>query len=300
MEKTRFQAQMREYAKFVNAQLDFLIPEEAVSEKPLYESMRYSLLAGGKRVRPVLVLGFCKMCGGTEGQALPFACALEMIHTYSLIHDDLPCMDDDDLRRGRPSNHRAFDEATALLAGDALLTKAFEVALSPESITQLGASRAAEGTHLLAQAAGDHGMIAGQVLDLQNDTLPQLTAQRLQLTDAKKTGALLRAAALLGTIAAGAEKSARQAAARYADALGLAFQIQDDILDVTGDEKTLGKPIGSDAEHGKRTYVSILGLSAAREKVQALTEEAVEALAPFGERADFLQTLAQALAVREH
>lgn len=223
-----------------------------------------------------------------------------MIHTYSLIHDDLPCMDDDDLRRGRPSNHRAFDEATALLAGDALLTKAFEVALSPESITQLGASRAAEGAHLLAQAAGDHGMIAGQVLDLQNDTLPQLTAQRLQMTDAKKTGALLRAAALLGTIAAGAGKSARQAAARYADALGLAFQIQDDILDVTGDEKTLGKPIGSDAEHGKRTYVSILGLSAAREKVQALTEEAVEALAPFGERADFLQTLAQALAVREH
>ena len=137
-------------------------------------------------------------------------------------------------------------------------------------------------------------------MDLQNDTLPQLTAQRLQMTDAKKTGALLRAAALLGTIAAGAGKSARQAAARYADALGLAFQIQDDILDVTGDEKTLGKPIGSDAEHGKRTYVSILGLSAAREKVQALTEEAVEALAPFGERADFLQTLAQALAVQEH
>lgn len=301
MEKSEFQKQMRTYQKAVQMELDRLLPEEPdVSENRLFQSMRYSLLAGGKRVRPVLVFAFCALCGGEMEQALPFACAIEMVHTYSLIHDDLPCMDDDDLRRGRPSNHKQFDEATALLAGDALLTKAFETALSPQAITAVGANRAATAAGLLAMAAGDHGMVAGQVLDLQNEKMPNMTVERLQQTDAKKTGALLRAAALMGCAAAGAGQEAAAAAGQYADALGLAFQIQDDILDVTGDEATLGKPVGSDAENGKPTYATLMGLADARAKVEQLTSKAVDALAPFGERADFLRDLAQALAVRSN
>lgn len=301
MDKRAFQKQMREYQDLTNAALAAAVPEETgASENTLYRSMRYSLLAGGKRVRPVLTLAFCALCGGAAAQAVPFACAIEMVHTYSLIHDDLPCMDNDDMRRGRPSNHRQFDEATALLAGDALLTKAFETAASPQAVAAAGAVCVAKAARLLAMAAGDHGMVAGQVLDLQNDTLPEMTVERLRQTDAKKTGALLRAAALLGCNAAGADADAAAAAAQYADALGLAFQIQDDILDVTGDEAALGKPVGSDAENGKNTYVSLLGLEKAREKVEALTEQAVDALAPFGARAEFLIELARQLAVRGH
>ena len=256
----------------------------------LQEAMGYSLLAGGKRIRPVLTLEACRMCGGAVELALPFACAVEMIHTYSLIHDDLPAMDDDDLRRGRPTSHKVFGEAAAILAGDALLTEAF-FAMSQ---AELPPERIAQGTACLALRAGHLGMVGGQALDLAGraSTLPELeTLQSL------KTGALLQAAAELGCIAAGGTLEQRQALSGYAERLGRAFQIRDDMLDVMGEQAQLGKPVGSDAEQGKHTFVSLLGLDACAKQVEALTTQAVEALASF-ERREFLVWLAQRLAQR--
>ena len=204
----------------------------------LYDAMRYSLLAGGKRLRPVLVLEACRLCGGAVEDALPFAGAIEMVHTYSLIHDDLPCMDDDDLRRGRPTNHKVFGEANAVLAGDGLLTAAFETMLAPGQ--KLPPERVLGAAGILAQAAGGRGMVGGQVLDMAGE------GRALGLTEVEelqrlKTGALIRAAVEMGCAVAGGAEEQREALCRYADCLGLAFQIQDDILDVVGDEATLGK-----------------------------------------------------------
>lgn len=262
----------------------------------LYDAMEYSLLAGGKRVRPVLTLEVCRMCGGDPVQALPFACAAEMIHTYSLIHDDLPCMDDDDLRRGRPTNHKVFGEANAVLAGDGLLTAAFETMLAPGQ--KLPPERVLEAAGILARAAGGRGMVGGQVLDMAGE------GRALGLTEVEelqrlKTGALIRAAVEMGCAVAGGAEEQREALCRYADCLGLAFQIQDDILDVVGDEATLGKPIGSDVRSDKTTFVALKGLADCRILVAELTDRAVEALAPFGSEAESLRGLAQSLAGRE-
>lgn len=261
----------------------------------MLEAMSYSLENGGKRIRPLLTLEFCRICGGTPEEALPFALGIEMIHTYSLIHDDLPCMDNDDMRRGKPSNHKTFGYANALLAGDGLLTLAFEVVLGENGL--FSEKKAAAGC-LLAEAAGCSGMIAGQVMDLANEK-KTVGVETLSDTDRLKTGELIRAAAVMGCIAAGANVEMIKAAEKYCSAVGLAFQIVDDILDVTSSETVLGKPIGSDRENGKSTYVSLLGLERARELVAELTSEAKQALNIFGSEGEFLAELADRLSCRK-
>ncbi len=285
------------YLPMVEQKLEELLPKEHCRYERLIEAMRYSLLDGGKRVRPVLVLEFCRLCGGDVQAALPFACAIEMIHTYSLIHDDLPCMDNDDMRRGKPSNHKTFGEDTALLAGDGLLTLAFAVMLSPESIAAVGTERATEAAFQLASAAGIHGMVGGQEIDLRSEGTA-VSLETLQEMDEKKTGALILAATRMGCALAGADERQRRAAEHYARAIGLAFQIVDDILDVEGDAETLGKATGSDAENQKATYVSLLGLEPAKERVEELTHAAVRALEPFGEEGISLADFAKDLALR--
>lgn len=267
----------------IEQKLEAYVPKTNALYHRLLEAMRYSLLDGGKRIRPLLVLEFCRLCGGEPQKALPFACALEMVHTYSLIHDDLPCMDNDDIRRGRPSNHKAFGEDLALLAGDALLTLAFETMLSPESIIQAGADRAAQAAGTLACAAGAHGMVGGQVIDLASEG-QQVPLETLQIMDECKTGALILAAAEMGCILAGANEQQKQAAKQYASAIGLAFQIVDDILDVTGTTEDLGKKAGSDADNQKSTYVTLMGLEKARQTVQDLTKQAIRALDIFDDQ----------------
>ncbi|MCI1982961.1 MAG: polyprenyl synthetase family protein [Oscillospiraceae bacterium] len=287
-----------DYLDAVQDALQKYVPEEkGRMQSGLFQAMRYSLLAGGKRIRPILVLEFCGLCGGSQESALPFACAIEMIHTYSLIHDDLPCMDNDGMRRGRPSSHVVFGEAQALLAGDSLLTLAFETMLSPESVRGAGAARAARAAGVLAKAAGPYGMAGGQAIDLlcEGKPVPMETLQRM---DECKTGALIRAAAQMGCILAGADEQRLSAADRYAASVGFAFQIEDDLLDVEGDSAAIGKPAGSDAGNGKSTYVSILGAERARRAVDELTKTAVQALDPFGEDADYLKDLAERLARR--
>lgn len=258
----------------------------------LREAMEYSLMAGGKRIRPVLVLESCRMCGGDPEAALPFACAVEMIHTYSLIHDDLPAMDDDALRRGRPTNHMVYGEATAILAGDGLLTAAFQ----PLTQADLTAQQVVEAVACLSLAAGPEGMVGGQALDMAGEGR-SLTRAELEQLQSLKTGALIAAAAELGCIAAGGSPEQREAVRRYAQCLGRAFQVQDDILDVTSTDEELGKPTGSDREKEKNTFVSLLGLERSRELVEELTAQAVAALDGFASR-DFLVWLANTLAQR--
>jgi len=261
----------------------------------LNDAMLYSLMAGGKRVRPVLLLETCRMCGGDVALALPFACAVEMVHTYSLIHDDLPCMDDDDLRRGKPTNHKVYGEATAVLAGDGLLTAAFEAMLDEGK--DLPAERVLAAAACLSKAAGGRGMVGGQTLDMAAEG-HMLTADELKELYALKTGALIAAAAEMGCILAGGTKEQREAVVRYAGKIGLAFQVQDDILDVEGDEAMLGKPIGSDVRSEKNTYVTLKGLETCKGLVEELTDDALGALEGF-EEPDFLRWLALQLAGRE-
>lgn len=261
--------------------------------KQTAEAMAYSLEAGGKRLRPMLALEFCRLAGGEPEKAMPFACAVEMIHTYSLIHDDLPCMDNDDMRRGKPSCHKAFGEATALLAGDALLTKAFEML----SKAELPPERIVKAAAILSRCAGIDGMIGGQAVDLLNEAqAPDFDI--LELTCRLKTAALLQAACLLGTAAAGNDQMADKAR-EYGLNLGLAFQIVDDILDVTGDSALLGKPVGSDAENGKTTFVTLCGLEKARELAEKYSRGAVEVLAQIPGSED-LSRLTEQLLLRKH
>lgn len=261
----------------------------------MLDAMAYSLSNGGKRIRPVLTLEFCRVCGGDYKTAIPFAIALEMIHTYSLIHDDLPCMDNDDMRRGKPSSHKVYGEANALLAGDGLLTLAFETALSADFDAEKKSKAALE----LAKAAGVSGMIGGQVMDLANE---QKTASldEIILTEKLKTGALIKVAAAMGCIAAGATEEQINAAQTYCENIGLAFQIVDDILDVTGDETMLGKPIGSDSGNGKSTFVSLLGLEKSAGYARELTASAKSALNIFGDEGEFLSELADKLSERKN
>ena len=262
----------------------------------IYDAMEYSLMAGGKRIRPLLTLEVCRMCGGDVAQALPFACAVEMIHTYSLIHDDLPCMDNDDLRRGRPSCHKAFSEATAMLAGDVLLTEAFEtVANAPAD-----ASVCVQAARALGAGAGSRGMVYGQELDLKYEALAA-TEDQLRLIHRNKTGALINAAIQMGAAAAKADEAQCRALEQYAYGLGLVFQIVDDVLDVTSTPEQLGKPIGSDSENGKTTFVTLYGADGAMALAQKLNEQICEDLQQhFGVKAVFLQQLAQQLLVRKN
>lgn len=278
--------------KVDNSLLSYL-PDAKDGQYQVAEAMKYSLINGGKRIRPVLALEFARACGGTRNECLPLACALEYVHTYSLIHDDLPCMDNDDLRRGKPSCHKQFDEATALLAGDALLTHAFEII----SEAELSDDKKVMAVSLLAQNSGVSGMIGGQIIDLLFEQgSPNL--KELLTVYKLKTGALISAACLLGCISAGADSSQMAAASKFAYSLGIAFQIQDDILDITGDEKKLGKPVGSDATNSKKTYATIAGLTKAQQDVKKLTDNAVSQLDAF-EDAEFIKLLALKLVNRD-
>ncbi|MBQ8000572.1 MAG: polyprenyl synthetase family protein [Ruminococcus sp.] len=265
----------------------------------LWDSMRYSVGAGGKRVRPQLTLEFCTLCGGDAESALPFACAVELIHTYSLIHDDLPCMDDDDMRRGKPSNHIEFGEDTALLAGDALQSLAFEIMLSPDTLGRCPADRAAAAACTLAKLCGADGMVGGQVIDLQYED-KQASEQIITQMHLLKTGALIKAACLMGCIVAGATREQLTAASQYADCIGLAFQLVDDVLDVTSTSAELGKPVNSDIDNNKSTLVSLYGIDECMRRAKELTQQAIDALSAFEGDTSFLRDFALRLISRRN
>lgn len=286
---------LKEQIALIDAHLDKYLAPKDNPQGIIYEAMRYSVFAGGKRLRPVLMLMTCEMCGGDINEVMPFACALEMIHTYSLIHDDLPAMDNDDLRRGMPTSHKKFGEATAILAGDALLTKAFEI------VSQYSGSetaRAMRAINILAVSAGTEGMIGGQIVDMESEN-KTITLDELRYLHLNKTGAIIRSACAIGALMSGADETKIQAVDEFAKNLGIAFQIQDDILDVEGTEEELGKPIGSDAEENKNTYVSLLGAEKSRELSLSYSEKAKKALETFGENAEFLRELTDYLTERK-
>ena len=271
-------ALLKDYKQMVENRIEELFPEADCSYNEVIKAARYSLLNGGKRIRPVIMMEFCNLCGGNPEDALDFAVALEMIHTYSLIHDDLPCMDNDDMRRGKPSCHKAFGEDIALLSGDALLTEAFFVA----SNARVSADKRLNAISFLSTNGGVHGMIGGQVLDLSfEENKPDATA--LQDMYMRKTGALLIAAASIGCVSAGKyDEETLKSAAKYGYNLGLAFQIVDDILDVTANEEVLGKPVGSDEKNNKTTFVTLYGLSEAFAIAAQLSNAALDALDEIG------------------
>jgi len=242
----------------------------------LLDAMRYSLLAGGKRLRPIFVLDFCRMCGGEWKSALPFAAAVEMIHTYSLIHDDLPCMDNDDFRRGKPTNHKVYGEAMAVLAGDAMLTAAFKQL----AISALPAETRIQAVSVLSDCAGELGMVGGQVLDIQSETR-QCTEKEVIDIQSRKTGALIKAACVLGVLAGQGSQNQMYAAAAFAEHLGLAFQIRDDMLDVIGNADELGKAVGVDA--GKNTFVQLYGIEKCDNLVKEHTQKALKQLELFAD-----------------
>jgi len=287
-----FEKQNLEYREFVEAYLKGIYRKYADQpQKPLFEAMEYSLLAGGKRLRPIFALDFCRMCGGDWQAAAPFAAAIEMIHTYSLIHDDLPCMDNDDYRRGRPTNHKVYGEGMAVLAGDALLTDAFMLASTARipNPTQM-----ATAIGLMAEGAGSLGMVGGQVLDIMSEER-ELNEQEVLDIQSRKTGCLIRIACCLGVIAAGGTQQQLEAAGRFADHLGLAFQIRDDMLDVIGTQEEMGKGVGTDTT--KNTFVRLYGLEKCEELVQKYTLEAVNALSAF-EHTEYMVALAKSLTDR--
>jgi len=286
----------------VEAYLADCLQERDIPQR-LLTSMEYSLHAGGKRLRPVLVLSFLRLMAGSGTglgrRALPFAAALELIHTYSLIHDDLPAMDNDDLRRGKPSNHKQFDEATAILAGDGLLTEAFALMLSCAGEGSIPAERVACAAQAVAVAAGAGGMVGGQALDMEYTARQGVSFEELRGMHAMKTGALITVACVAGAVLAGATLPDVHRAREYGSAVGQAFQIADDILDVVGDTNTLGKPAGSDERQGKTTYPSLLGLDKSRELAAERAAEAVSHLTPYtGDEADFLRALARYIVER--
>lgn len=282
---------MNKYINLINDALDSYLPD---SDDIVSRAMRYSVENGGKRVRPSLLLAFCELCSGDVRKALPLACALEMIHTYSLIHDDLPCMDDDDFRRGKPSCHIKFGYEYALLTGDALLTLAFETALKAELPPEL----LVKATKELAVASGWAGMVGGQVIDLQNEGKTVKLEDVVRMYNLK-TGELIRVACVIGCIAAGALSMVPYATV-YAHNIGLSFQIVDDILDITGDSEALGKPVGSDEENEKCTYVSIVGLEESKRVVAILTQEAKSVLDKFNGDTTQLKNFADIMEKRKN
>ena len=282
----------REYREYLEKYLkDYFTKQSDQPQKLLYESMDYSLMAGGKRLRPILAFEFCRMCGRDWHQAAPFSAAREMIHTNSLIHDDLPCMDNDDYRRGRLTNHKVYGEGIAVLAGDALLTDAFAVA-STAVLPNPGDMAKAIG--VLAECAGSRGMVGGQVLDIMSEER-ELSEQEVLDIQSRKTGGLISAACALGTIAGGGSEEQFEAACQFAAGLGLAFQIRDDMLDVIGTQAELGKATGVDAE--KNTFVRLYGLEKCEELVKKYTDYAIDALKVF-EDTEYITALAKSLTDR--
>ncbi len=277
----------------VDDRLDAWLPRADEAPARLHESMRYSVFAGGKRVRPILVILACRAVGGADEAAMPAACAIECIHTYSLIHDDLPAMDDDDLRRGRPSNHKAFDEATAVLSGDALLTVAFEIATG-RSVNTVAAAKTVQE---LAVSAGWAGMVGGQMADLQAEG-EEPSEDALRFIHKRKTGALIRAAVRCGAIAGEADDAQLAALTTYAEKVGLAFQIADDILDVTATSEQLGKTAGKDQSAEKLTFPAVLGLDRSRDEARQLIADSKSAVGPLGAAAEPLCKLADFIVAR--
>ncbi len=291
-------AQIETLRQRVEAALDAALPPEAAWPATIHRAVRYSLFAGGKRLRPLLVLAGGEAVGGAESELMPLACAVEMIHTYSLIHDDLPAMDDDDLRRGKPTSHKVFGEAIAILAGDALLTRAFH--LMTEVSTQWSEHRLRrrlEAAALLGEAAGTGGLIGGQVMDLESEG-QTISAEGLERLHRAKTGALLAACVRGGAILGGASRPQRDCLDRYAAAIGLAFQIVDDVLDATEGAEQLGKTAGKDAAQEKATYVRLHGIEKARAMAGDLLGEALASLAPLGPGAALLAHLAHRIVER--
>ena len=284
---------MNDYKALIDAELDDYFTPAGLPYDGLLESMRYSLTAGGKRIRPILVLEFCRISGGDVQKALPVACAIEMLHTYSLIHDDLPCMDNDDLRRGKPTNHVVYGECTAVLAGDALQTEAFGTILRSE----LSADARANCAEILADAVGSDGMCAGQFLDMAGEN-KVLSEEDLNEINSRKTGALLIAACKMGVAAAGGRDEQLEAAALFGAAIGAAFQIRDDILDVISTNEALGKPVGSDAQENKNTYMALYGEERCMEMIRRLTESAKSALSGAFSDTAFLSGLADSMVTR--
>ena len=282
----------REYQAYIVCYLkDIYVQRYEEPQKPLFAAMEYSLLAGGKRLRPILAFEFCRMCGADWKQAAPFAAAIEMIHTYSLIHDDLPAMDNDDLRRGRPTNHKIYGEALAILAGDALLTDAFGVAATAK-LPKAGDMATAIG--VLSECAGSLGMVGGQVLDIMSQER-ELNEQEVLDIQTRKTGRLINAACALGVIAGGGTEAQYDAACQFAAGLGLAFQIRDDMLDVIGTQEEMGKGVGTDAD--KNTFVKLYGLEKCEELVQKYTAYAMDALSAFQDTA-YIAALADSMTRR--
>jgi geranylgeranyl diphosphate synthase type II len=294
-----FTRRLEDYVRLIEGAMASYLPATDTPQGVVAEAMEYSAMGGGKRIRGALLLAVYEACNGEGGAArvLPFACAVEMVHAYSLIHDDLPCMDDDDMRRGKPACHIAFGEDIALLAGDALLTLAFELMTGPEAAA--AAEKALSAANLLARAIGSEGMVGGQVLDLKLEG-QAAGADFLRLMDGMKTGDLIAAAAEIGCVLSGAGAEARMRLTAYAKAMGLAFQVVDDILDVTSSDAALGKPVGSDKENAKSTYAGLLGLDGARALADELSKKALAELKAVKLGDSFLADMAEYLLKRDH
>ncbi|MFA7637179.1 MAG: polyprenyl synthetase family protein [Monoglobales bacterium] len=290
-----YKEKLAEYAAEVEAAIDRFLPERKSPQSEIYRAMRYSVLGGGKRIRGVLTLVCCELCGGNREKAIPFAAAVEMVHAYSLMHDDLPAMDNDDMRRGKPSNHIAFGEAMAILAGDGLLGEAVNVIV--KNAEKSDAAWKALG--ILTNAYGPEGMLGGQVVDMQSEN-KQISYDELLYLQRHKTGALIKAACLMGAHIGGGDEKILAKLESYAEKIGLAFQVKDDILDVESSEEVLGKNIGSDRAQGKSTFVSICGLDEAKQTVERLSKEAAELFGGDSESERFLRETAEYLAKRKN
>ena len=291
-------AAMEALRQAVDEALDRALPPDSAWPGTLHRAVRYSLFAGGKRIRPVLVLAAGEAVGGAREELMPLACAVEMVHTYSLVHDDLPAMDDDDLRRGQPTSHKVFGEAIAILAGDALLTRAFHLlAEVPEAWDDTRVRRRLRAAAVLGEACGTTGLIGGQVMDLESEGRA-IGADDLECLHRAKTGALLSACVRGGAILGGAGAADLERLSRYASSIGLAFQVVDDVLDATEDAQRLGKTAGKDEAARKATYVSVHGLDEARALAAALRQEALEAIAPLGPRGELLAAIARLIVDR--
>ncbi len=276
----------------VDQALDSWLPAEDFLPHSLHQAMRYSVFAGGKRLRPILMIAASEAVGGSAQQVLHAASALEMVHTYSLVHDDLPAMDDDDFRRGRPTNHKVYGEAKAILAGDALLTEAFRLLADAEANKSIPPKTVLRVIELVARYAGSQGMVGGQIVDMESEG-KEIDFPTLEYIHTHKTGGLILASIQVGALLGGGNEEQFAALTRFGGAAGLAFQIADDILDVVGDQDELGKDVGSDQARGKATYPALLGLSEARQRANELCDIAVESLVPLGSAAETLQVLAR-------
>ncbi|ABO49611.1 farnesyl-diphosphate synthase [Desulforamulus reducens MI-1] len=292
-----FKEELKQWSQKVDEALDRYIPSSDAYPSVIHEAMRYSIFAGGKRLRPILVLAATQAVGGNTEKVMPVACAMELIHTYSLVHDDLPAMDNDDFRRGRPTNHKVYGEAMAILVGDALQTLAFE--LIAQTTESFEADRVNQVTLEIAKAAGSSGLIGGQVVDILSENR-DIDGDTLEYIHRHKTGALFRASIRAGAILGGATVNQLAALTLYAEQMGLAFQIKDDLLDIEGDEAKIGKPVGSDIKNQKSTYPSIYGIEEAKRMATEAAAEAVNAIKIFNHKAEFLQDIMHFIINRDH